>query len=45
MKAPFPTAWYFPFQPSDGIQTSTLMSESSVGVSVADTRQNAGSSA
>src|SRR6266576_4660348 len=39
---PFPTAWNFPFQPDAGIQTSTLMSESLVGLSVAATRQNAG---
>src|SRR5437773_1312296 len=39
---PFPTAWNFPFQPEAGIQTSILMSESLVGLSVAATRQNAG---
>ena len=43
MNAPFPTAWSFPFQPSAGIHTSTLMSESLEGVSVAITRQKAGS--
>ena len=45
VNAPLPTAWYLPFQPSAGSQTSTLMSESSDGVRVADTRQKAGSSA
>ena len=40
---PFPTAWYFPFHPDAGSHTSTLMSESDVGVIVAATRQNAGS--
>jgi hypothetical protein len=45
VNAPFPTAWSFPFHPSAGIQTSTLMSESLEGVSVAATRQNAGSAA
>src|SRR5215467_794497 len=39
---PLPTAWNFPFQPSAGIQISTLMSESLVGVSVAVMRQNSG---
>jgi hypothetical protein len=50
---PLPTAWNLPFHavsaaaaPSArgaGSQTSILMSESLVGVSVAATRQNAGS--
>src|SRR5687768_15474958 len=40
---PLPTAWYLPFQPSEGSHTSTLMSESDDGVSVAATRQWAGS--
>src|SRR5215510_8219082 len=40
---PFPTASNLPFQPAAGNQTSILMSESLVGVSVAVTRQNAGS--
>src|SRR5215510_1497246 len=39
---PFPTASNLPFQPDAGSQTSILMSESLVGVSVAVTRQNAG---
>src|SRR5690349_5582487 len=39
---PPPTAWYLPFHPEAGSQTSALMSESLVGVSVARTRQNAG---
>src|SRR5687768_6937353 len=39
---PLPTAWYLPFH-SSGIQTSTLMSESEEGVSVAAMRQYAGS--
>ena len=42
-KPPLPTAWNLPFQPAAGSQTSILMSESLVGVSVAATRQNAGS--
>src|SRR5438105_14953458 len=42
---PLPTAWSFPFQPEDGSQTSILMSESVLGVSVAVTRQKAGSDA
>jgi hypothetical protein len=37
-----PTAWYLPFHPDAGIQTSTLMSESGDGFSVAATRQKAG---
>src|SRR5689334_22492752 len=41
---PWPTATNLPFQPVAGSQTSTLMSESLVGVSVACTRQNAGMS-
>jgi hypothetical protein len=40
---PLPTAWNFPFHPLASSQTSTLMSESVDGFSVADTRQNAGS--
>src|SRR5688572_24338579 len=40
---PLPTAWYLPFQPVAGSQTSTLMSESADGASVAATRQCAGS--
>src|SRR5262245_25903110 len=39
---PLPTASYLPFQPVMGSQTSTLISESLVGASVAITRQNAG---
>src|SRR6266545_3597698 len=39
---PLPTAWNLPFQPLPGSQTSTLISESLEGVSVADTRQNSG---
>src|ERR1700720_803416 len=39
---PFPTARYLPFQPEPGSHTSTLMSESGVGWSVAATRQYAG---
>src|SRR5688572_23079152 len=42
---PLPTACSFPFQPAIGSQTSILMSDSFVGVSVAATRQNAGRSA
>src|SRR5882762_5804839 len=41
LKAPLPTAWNFPFQFAAGIQSSILMSESSDGVSVAVTLQNA----
>src|SRR5215813_126852 len=40
---PLPTAWNFPFHSEAGSQTSTLMSESDEGVSVAATRQKAGS--
>src|SRR5207253_1075828 len=40
---PLPTAWNFPFQATAGSQTSILMSESDDGVSVAATRQKAGS--
>ena len=40
---PFPTAWYFPFHPDAGSHTSTLISESGVGLIVAATRQKAGS--
>src|SRR5580658_3565370 len=40
---PFPTASYFPFQFPWGIQISTLISESGVGLRVAATRQNDGS--
>src|SRR5258708_2896444 len=39
---PVPFPWKLPFQPAAGIQTSILMSESLVGLSVAVTRQNAG---
>src|SRR5687768_5171430 len=39
---PLPTPTNLPFQPFAGSQTSTLMSESLVGVSVACTRQNSG---
>ena len=39
---PLPTAWNLPFQSAAGSQTSTLMSESLVGLSVAATRQNSG---
>src|SRR6188768_3688405 len=42
---PLPTACSLPFQPAIGSQTSILMSDSLVGVSVAATRQNAGRSA
>src|SRR3954464_7089484 len=42
---PLPTARNFRFQSAAGSQTSILMSESPDGVSVAATRQNAGSSA
>ena len=40
--APLPTDWSLPFHPPDGSHTSTLMSESRVGVRVAVTRQKAG---
>src|SRR6188474_1213958 len=43
-QAPLPTACSFPFQPAIGSQTSILMSDSLVGVRVAATRQNAGTS-
>src|SRR5215471_15002146 len=36
---PLPTAWNLPFHPSDGNQTSILISESDDGSSVAATRQ------
>src|SRR5687767_5057776 len=42
---PLPTACSLPFQPAAGSQTSILMSDSFVGVSVAATRQNDGRSA
>ena len=42
---PLPTACSLLFQPEDGSQTSTLMSESDEGVNVALTRQKAGSCA
>src|SRR5688572_15536919 len=42
---PLPTAWNLPFQPEAGSQSSILMSDSLLGVSVAATRQNAGRSA
>src|SRR5580692_8198032 len=41
---PLPTAWNFPFHPAAGSQTSTLMSESSLGFKVAAMRQKAGRS-
>src|SRR5579864_3727456 len=41
-QAPLPTACRFPFHADSGSQTSILISESVVGVSVAATRQNAG---
>src|SRR5271154_5629185 len=41
-KPPFPCPRNFPFQPLIGIQISTLISESGVGLSVATTRQKAG---
>src|SRR6266545_3235357 len=40
---PFPTPMNLPFQPSAGIQTSILISESEVGRMAAATRQKAGS--
>src|SRR6185295_5047866 len=40
---PLPTAWNFPFHPAAGSHTSILISESVDGLSVAATRQNAGS--
>src|SRR5258708_34416342 len=43
-KPPLPIPWYFPFQPAAGIQTSSLMSESLVGLISAVTRQKAGNS-
>src|SRR5580704_16727685 len=39
---PLPTPWNLPFHPSDGSQTSILMSESLLGRKVAATRQKAG---
>src|SRR2546425_7288041 len=41
-KPPLPTAWNLPFHAWAGSQTSILMSESDEGVSVAATRQKAG---
>src|SRR6187397_3392954 len=41
---PLPVAWNLPFHPEEGSQTSTLMSESGDGLSIAATRQNAGRS-
>src|SRR5580658_6530302 len=41
---PLPTASYFWFQSADGSHTSILISESLVGLRVAETRQNAGRS-
>src|SRR5579859_3575237 len=41
-QAPLPTDCRFPFHPDSGSQTSILISESLLGVSVAATRQNAG---
>src|SRR5262245_39402891 len=43
LKAPLPTAWNLPFHPAAGSHTTILMSESLDGLSVAATRQNAGS--
>src|SRR6266850_2315479 len=40
---PLPTAWNFPFQAAAGSHTSIRMSESDDGLSVAATRQKAGS--
>ena len=40
---PLPTDWSLPFHPEKGSQTSILISESLEGLSVAATRQNAGS--
>src|SRR5688572_13798130 len=40
---PFPTAWNLLFHCASGIHTSILISESLEGLSVAATRQNAGS--
>src|SRR5262245_11727918 len=40
---PLPIPMNLPFQPSAGIQTSILISESEVGLMVAATRQKAGS--
>lgn len=42
LNAPLPTACNLPFQPDAGSHTSMLMAESGVGVSVAATRQKAG---
>src|SRR5687767_14879981 len=42
LNAPFPTAWYFPFQFDTGIQISIVISESDDGRSVAATRQVSG---
>src|SRR5271166_4532458 len=41
--APLPTDSSFPFQAESGIQTSILISESLVGLSITATRQNGGS--
>src|SRR5215470_9810704 len=40
---PLPTPWNLPFQPFTGSHTSTLMSESDVGLMVTATRQKSGS--
>jgi hypothetical protein len=42
-KPPLPRPRSFLFQPATGNHTSILMSESMVGLAVADTRQNGGS--
>src|SRR5229473_1208908 len=41
---PLPTPWNLPFQPLAGSHTSTLISESDVGLMVAATRQKSASS-
>src|SRR6186997_31830 len=41
---PLPTAWNLPFQPFTGNQTSTLISESLLGLRVTATRQKSGRS-
>ena len=43
LNAPLPTAASFPFQLAAGAQTSIAISDSGVGLTVATTRQNAGS--
>src|SRR5205814_541809 len=44
VQPPFPLASNFPFHPEAGSHSSIFISESLVGLSVAATRQNAGSS-